>query len=79
MLRLLRSRKFLTVAGLALWQLYRNRQKAPAGFARSEATPDAHPIRNAGPDAMRDRPGQWDEVDERSDESFPASDATAKY
>jgi hypothetical protein len=32
------------------------------------------PIRSAGPEAMRDGPGSWDEVDEASDESFPASD-----
>lgn len=31
-------------------------------------------IRDAGPDAMPDPPGEWDEVDEASDESFPASD-----
>lgn len=31
-------------------------------------------IRPAGPEAMRDPPRCWDEVDEASDESFPASD-----
>jgi hypothetical protein len=36
---------------------------------------DPHPVRDAGPDEMRDEDGKdWDEVDERSDESFPASD-----
>jgi len=30
--------------------------------------------RSAGPEAMRDPPREWDEVDEASDESFPASD-----
>jgi hypothetical protein len=30
--------------------------------------------RPAGPEAMRDPPPEWDEVDEASDESFPASD-----
>jgi hypothetical protein len=30
--------------------------------------------RPAGPEAMRDPPPEWDEVDEAGDESFPASD-----
>jgi hypothetical protein len=37
------------------------------------------PVRPAGKDAMRDPPKKWDKVDETSDESFPASDPSAKY
>ena len=37
------------------------------------------PVRPAGPEAMRDPPKHWDEVDQSSDESFPASDPPAKY
>ena len=33
--------------------------------------------RSAGPDAMRDPPEQWENVDQASDESFPASDPPA--
>lgn len=33
--------------------------------------------RSAGPEAMRDPPTQWDEADQASDESFPASDPPA--
>jgi hypothetical protein len=33
--------------------------------------------RSAGPDAMRDPPTQWDQDDQASDESFPASDPPA--
>jgi hypothetical protein len=40
---------------------------------------DKAPVRPAGPDAMRDPPKHWDEADETSDESFPASDPPAKY
>jgi hypothetical protein len=40
---------------------------------------DPGPIRPAGPERMRDPPRRWDEVDETSDESFPASDAPARY
>ena len=34
-------------------------------------------IRSSGPEAMRTPPSQWTEVDEASDESFPASDPPA--
>ena len=36
-------------------------------------------VRTAGPEGMRSDPPRWDEVDERSDESFPASDPPATY
>ncbi|OAM82292.1 hypothetical protein [Devosia elaeis] len=36
-------------------------------------------VRPAGPDSMADRPENWDDIDEAVDESFPASDASAKY
>ncbi|MBU1333382.1 MAG: hypothetical protein KJ944_09250 [Alphaproteobacteria bacterium] len=36
-------------------------------------------VRNAGEDAQADKPSKWDEVDEAVDESFPASDSSAKY
>jgi hypothetical protein len=37
------------------------------------------PVRPAGPEAMRDPPESWDEVDEESDESFTASDPPSNY
>lgn len=41
--------------------------------------PDADvQVRPAGPDAMRNKPEDWDEVDEAADESFPASDPPAR-
>lgn len=48
----------------------------PAAFTCPVAAPGAFDqTRDAGPDNMRDEDGAvWDEVDEGSDESFPASD-----
>lgn len=36
--------------------------------------PNPQDIRDSGPEAMPDPPDEWDETDEASDESFPASD-----
>jgi hypothetical protein len=42
--------------------------------AAGEADKHYGRIRHAGPQDMRDPPKNWDDVDEGSDESFPASD-----
>lgn len=40
---------------------------------------DARKVRDAGVEAMRHPPKDWSQVDEESDESFPASDPPANY
>ena len=42
-------------------------------------TPPPKKVRDAGPDAMQNPPKRWNDVDQASDESFPASDPPAKY
>jgi hypothetical protein len=39
--------------------------------------PDFPEVRDAGPEAMENPPKTWDEVDEASGQSFPASDPPA--
>lgn len=51
-----------------------------AAFAGGQPASGPHPVRDSGPEAMRDPPqGQWSSVDEASDQSFPASDPPATY
>ncbi len=38
------------------------------------ALPPIPKVRPAGPDGMKQKPPRWDETDQSSDESFPASD-----
>lgn len=46
----------------------------PGGYG---AVGESGAARSAGPEAMRDPPRDWDEADQASDESFPASDPPA--
>jgi hypothetical protein len=76
----------LAVAGVVagvLSVLFKRRGKAdavtPAAFTEAVAERGSFDqTRDAGPAQMRDEDGEgWDEVDEGSDESFPASDPPA--
>lgn len=71
----------LAVASAVAYGLYRyasrDRQLHRAAFAHGESTPGPVEVRNAGPEAMRSDPPEWDHVDEASDESYPASDPPA--
>ena len=59
----------------------KNRTDRNEAFAPNQAGgANFSQVRDAGPEAMADRPTRnWTEADEGSDESFPASDSSAKY
>jgi len=72
------------LGGLAygLWRLLRGQHDhPPAAFAHGQADcGHANPVRDAGPEAMRDEPKRpWTKTDEEIDESFPASDPPGNY
>ena len=71
--------------GYLATSLWRRRETAAGPGARPAisgtggegAVGDSGAARSAGPDAMRDPPKDWEQVDQASDESFPASDPPA--
>jgi len=50
---------------------------AISGTGGHGAVGESGAARSAGPEAMRDPPKDWEQVDQASDESFPASDPPA--
>ena len=72
----------LAALSAAAYGLYRyvtqqRGNQAPVAFAAGEPADSFAPVRNAGTEAMRSDPPEWDRIDEASDESFPASDPPA--
>lgn len=62
----------------SLWE--RSRRKKNAAFAPNQPHNSHTDVRDAGPQAMRDKPQrEWTETDEDLDESFPASDPPGGY
>ena len=55
------------------------KEELPDSGKKHEGDGVPTPVRPAGPKEMRDPPKKWDQVDEESDESFPASDPPANY
>ncbi|WP_379922350.1 hypothetical protein [Erythrobacter sp. R86502] len=73
----------LIAIGGAAYALMRNTDRSSrsnAAFSENQTGGAHDSVRDAGPDAMRDEPdGKWTEVDEASDQSFPASDPPGNY
>jgi len=67
--------------GYKFWQKSQKGEHSHAAYSSGQsAKGDASPIRDAGPDAMRDGEKRtWTPVDQQSDESFPASDPPGNY
>jgi hypothetical protein len=72
--------------GYAVSSLWRRRSAGGAGPGARPAISgsggygavgESGAARSAGPESMRDPPKDWDEADQASDESFPASDPPA--
>ncbi len=64
---------------LALAWLRQRDNAGHAAFADDQPHDDGSAVRDSGPEAMRDPPREWNETDEASDQSFPASDPPATY
>jgi hypothetical protein len=70
----------LGYAATRLWRRpdgSQGRSAALKGTGADGAVGHTGAARSAGPDAMRDPPREWSQVDQASDESFPASDPPA--
>jgi uncharacterized membrane protein YebE (DUF533 family) len=67
----------LSALGYAGYKLYEKQKADHAAFAGNQGNAN---VRDAGPEAMRDKPRrEWHKTDEASDQSFPASDPPATY
>jgi len=78
----------LFAVGAAAYVLSRNKADESTGtrpgknaaFADGQPSGGTNPVRDAGPEAMRDGQARnWSSVDEASDQSFPASDPPSNY
>jgi uncharacterized membrane protein YebE (DUF533 family) len=67
----------LSALGYAGYKVYeKNQNRSQPAFAGNQGKAS---VRDAGPDAMRDKPAGWSKTDEASDASFPASDPPSTY
>ena len=71
---------FLSKGSLQMTQTQKNDKAAAMKDGKKPGPKDAPvQVRPAGQDSLADKSKDWDAQDEAVDESFPASDASAKY
>ena len=75
-MRRVRGLAALAGVGVLAYRAMKKRQSEEQQLQPAAPTP---PVRDAGPDAMRDEQRQWGRTDQRADESFPASDPPGTY
>ena len=77
---LIRTAALAALGYLGYRYFRQERTTGKAAFAAGqEAGQNFAQVRDAGPQAMADSTPGWSKVDQRSDESFPASDPPATY
>lgn len=69
----------VAMIGVGLYTILSSLAPLMAGRTRVPVRVSGRDVRPSGPREMRDRPRSWDMTDERSDESFPASDPPGTY
>jgi uncharacterized membrane protein YebE (DUF533 family) len=72
----------LGALGYVAYKFYDSRKSdSPAAFAAGQPGDENFAkVRDAGPQAMADKPKRtWEKVDEEADQSFPASDPPSNY
>jgi uncharacterized membrane protein YebE (DUF533 family) len=67
----------LAGVGVLAYRAMKKWRKEPDGQTEQPTATPA--VRDAGPDAMKGDQRQWGRTDQRSDESFPASDPPGTY
>ena len=70
----------LGAAGYFAYTRFARGREHNAAFDDDQPHDTPMAVRDAGPQAMRDKPRkEWTQTDEASDQSFPASDPPATY
>jgi hypothetical protein len=79
-MRLLKVAAFAVIGYLG-YRYYGDAKKGGEAAFADDQSPGENfaKVRDAGPQAMADKPREWSAEDEASDESFPASDPPATY